>query len=381
VHDVTGGPGGPALLSVLRDGVARTRSELAASTGLARSTVSVRLARLVADGLVVELDRSASTRGRPSALYALGIERRLIGSIVLGVTHADVALTDLSGDVLSRRPSSLDIADGPLAVLDRVTSTLADLVTERGRSHDDVLGIGIGLPGPVEFATGRPISPPIMPGWDQFDIAGHLRRRFDVPVVADNDVNVMALGERTIGAVEDTDFVVVKVATGIGAGVVAGGTLVRGGDGAAGDIGHIRVDTGHDRPCRCGQVGCCETIASGVGIAATLRQMGIPAFSTADVVGLVRGGHLDAIRVVREAGRVIGAALVACICVLNPSRIIVGGELAEAGEPLLAGIREVIYQRSQPFASDRLQVAPTAHGELAGVIGASRLVQDLLFGS
>jgi predicted NBD/HSP70 family sugar kinase len=162
--------------------------------------------------------------------------------------------------------------------------------------------------------------------------------------------------------------------------VIAGGHLVRGADGAAGDIGHIQVHNGTARYCRCGQLGCCESVASGSGIAQTLTEMGIEATGTDDVVRLVRGGDLDATRVVRDAGRTIGRVLAACICVLNPALIVIGGDLAQVGEPLLAGVREVVYQQSQPLATKHLRIVSASNNELAGVIGASRLAQDVVFG-
>jgi predicted NBD/HSP70 family sugar kinase len=367
------------VLGVLRDGIPRTKSELAQITGRARSTVSSRLEELLQRGLVEQLDKTISTKGRPSALYALGKERRLIGAIDLGAHHGVLAVTDLTGQVLNAQKMTLDIAEGPVGILDLALKTIAALLAELNRSDDDLIGIGVGLPGPVEHETGMPVSPPIMPGWDRFDVKQHVRKTFDVPVVVDNDVNVMAVGEYVTDDSDEADFLMVKVATGIGAGVIAGGNLIRGRDGAAGDIGHIQVEAGEERMCRCGQIGCCEAFASGNGVAQTLTRMGIDARDAVDVVNLVRGGDIESTRVVREAGRTIGAALASCISVLNPARIVIGGEMAQVGEPLLAGIREVIYQRSQPLATKHLQIVTASNNEHAGVIGASRLVQDVIF--
>jgi predicted NBD/HSP70 family sugar kinase len=368
------------LLAVLRDGTPRTKSELAEITGRARSTVSARLTELLDRGLVVQLERMVSTKGRPSALYALGTVQRVIGAIDLGARHGVFAITDLVGEILASRSTRLDIADGPEKVLEQAVIALQDLLDELGRSTGDVVAIGVGLPGPVEHETGIPISPPIMPGWDRFDVMGYLRTSFDVPVVVDNDVNVMAVGERLSAPDDEANVLVVKIATGIGAGVIAGGHLVRGADGAAGDIGHIQVPGGTERYCRCGQLGCCESIASGSGIAQTLTEMGIEAAGTDDVVRLVRGGDLDATRIVRDAGRTIGRVLAACICVLNPGLIVIGGDLAQVGEPLLAGIREVVYQQSQPLATKHLRIVASSNNRFAGVLGASRLAQDVVFG-
>jgi len=220
----------------------------------------------------------------------------------------------------------------------------------------------------------------ILPGWDQFDIVGHIQAAFPGPVVVDNDVNVMAVGEWVTQYPDESDLILVKVNTGLGAGIVAGGRLIRGARGGGGDIGHIQVDAASDRLCRCGQTGCLEALASGAGIARTLSDQGVAATSAWDVVHLVRGGDATASRVVREAGRAIGAVLAALVCALNPKYVILGGEIAHVGEPLLAGIREVVYARSQPAATSDLQIVTAHNLELASIIGASRLVQNHLFG-
>lgn len=377
---MAGVPQAMGVLAILRDGIPRTKSELAASTGQARSTVSARLEELLGSGLVVQLGETTPTKGRPSTLFALGTDARVVAAVELGAKHGLVAVTNLAGTMLSHAGLALDISDGPVIVLDLVMERLNGMLTSLGRPTSEVVGIGIGLPGPVEHETGLPISPPIMPGWDRFDVIGHIRKSFPVPVLVDNDVNVMAIGEWVSAWPEEEDLLMVKVATGVGAGVIAGGHLIRGTRGAGGDIGHIQVEAAGDRMCRCGQTGCLEAFASGRGLAQTLAAEGIDATDGSDVISLVRAGDLTATRAVREAGRAIGQVLAGCICVLNPALIVVGGEIAQAGEPLLAGIREIVYQRSQPLATKQLRIVPGENGTLASVIGASRLVQDLVLG-
>ncbi|MDR1806860.1 MAG: ROK family protein [Propionibacteriaceae bacterium] len=368
------------ILGLLRDGRPRTKTELAKLLGKARSTVSLRLADLQATGLVEELAAPAATRGRPSALYALATSGKLIGAAELASADCLVAITDLAGRVLAQESYAVDPADGPVPVLDRITATLATLLAGLGRSPGDLVGVGLGVPGPVDPATGQTLSPMILPGWDQFDIVGHIQAAFPGPVVVDNDVNVMAVGEWVTQYPDESDLILVKVNTGLGAGIVAGGRLIRGARGGGGDIGHIQVDAASDRLCRCGQTGCLEALASGAGIARTLSDQGVAATSAWDVVHLVRGGDATASRVVREAGRAIGAVLAALVCALNPKYVILGGEIAHVGEPLLAGIREVVYARSQPAATSDLQIVTAHNLELASIIGASRLVQNHLFG-
>ncbi len=370
----------PDVIEVLRDGVPRTKSELAEITARARSTVSARLDELVSAGLVVQLAETLATKGRPSTLYTLGTKSRVVVAIELGARHGTIAVTDLAGGVLEDEDIVVEISDGPTNVLDRVTASALGLLDKLGHSPDKVIGVGVGLPGPVEHQTGQPVSPPIMPGWDRFDVAGYLQKTFDAHVVVDNDVNIMAIGEHVTVWPDERDLLMVKVATGIGAGVIAGGALIRGAQGAGGDIGHIQVPDSGERLCRCGQVGCLESVASGTGIARTLRERGLDAPDGGAVVALVRAGNLEATRAVREAGRAIGSVLAAAVCILNPGIIVLGGEIALAGEPLLAGIREVVYRRSLPLATRELRIVAAERIHLAGVIGASRLVQDRIFG-
>ena len=250
------------------------------------------------------------------------------------------------------------------------------LVAAAGRQLADVAGVGIGLPGPVEHATGRPTNPPIMPGWDGFDVPGFVRAELGVVVIVDNDVNIMALGEHFIGFRDVDHLLFVKVATGIGSGIISDGALRRGAQGAAGDLGHIQVPHDVDAVCRCGNVGCLEAVASGAAIAGKLRAAGVEATSSHDVVALARGGSVLANRLLRDAGRTIGEVLASAVSLLNPSVIVLGGTIAEAGDPLLAGVREIVYRRSLPLATAELRIVQASTGDLSGVVGAAVMVID-----
>lgn len=369
--------GSGALFQLLRDGRARTRSELAALTSLARSTVSTRVDALLTSGLLAPVGEAASTGGRPPARFALHAAARVVVAVDLGATHASIAITDLAGQVLAERTVPLDIADGPQVVLDEVTSLASELLVSVGRARDEVAGIGIGVPGPVEHLTGRPANPPIMPGWHDFDIPAYVARTFDTTVLVDNDVNLMALGEYVTRWSDHKHLLFVKVATGIGAGIIADGGLDRGAKGTAGDLGHVQVPTGRVQiVCRCGNNGCLEAIAAGPAVAAGLRESGVDADGSQGVVDAVMRGDVDAVQAIRQAGRDIGGVLATCVNLLNPSVIVIGGKLAEAGEYLLAGVREVVYQRSLPLATNDLRIVNTTTGTRAGVLGASAMVID-----
>ncbi|WP_344106295.1 ROK family protein [Myceligenerans crystallogenes] len=364
------------MFQLFRDGAPRTRASLVTETGQSRSTVAARIDALRSIGLLAPAGEATSTGGRPPSTFAFDPASHLAMGVDLGATHARIAVTDLAAEPITMIDEPLAIADGPDRVLTWVAETGRKLVAQTGREMEDLVGIGIGLPGPVDHRTGRPVNPPIMPGWGDSDVPAELFARLGAPVMVDNDVNIMALGEHRTTAPDVDDLLFVKVATGIGAGVIMDGHLRRGAQGAAGDLGHIAVPGPADIPCRCGNTGCLEAVAGGGAIAARLRQQGIAVETTQDIVDLVRSGDVAAGQAVRQAGRDIGSVLAASVSLLNPARIVVGGILAGAGEHLMAGIREVVYQRSLPLATRDLRITPSEAGAPAGVVGAATLVTE-----
>ena len=370
----SGANGAGELLQLLRDETPRTRAELAKLTGLARSTVGARVDALLATGLLAPSGEAASTGGRPPVRFAFNPEARVVVGADLGATHGRIALTDLSSRPICEIDERLDITDGPGPVLDWLVAATNRLLEQANRKPSELIGIGIGLPGPVEHSSGRPMRPPIMPGWDGYNVPAHVRRAFDVPVLVDNDVNIMALGEHAIAHHDVEHLLFVKVATGIGAGIISGGRLHRGAVGAAGDLGHVAAPHAPDVLCTCGNTGCLEAVASGRAISKSLKEIGMQAASNADIVELVRSGNIPAAHAVRQAGRTIGEVLATCVSLLNPSVIVIGGSLVQAGESLIAGVREVVYGRSLPLATGGLQIVSATTGVQAGVIGAATMV-------
>ncbi|WP_028850577.1 ROK family protein [Thermocrispum municipale] len=366
--------GTAALLQRLRDGKPRTRAELVAETGLARSTVAERIETLLASGFLRHADKAESTGGRPPTMFAFNPAARVVLAADIGATHMLLAVTDLDGNVLAEESHEQDIAEGPEKVLDEVCAGGKRLLAQVNRHPDDLLGVGVGLPGPVEHSTGRPNSPPIMPGWDNFDVMGYVHQRLHARTYVDNDVNIMALGEHRTQWPDASDLLFVKVATGIGSGLISDGRLHRGAQGAAGDMGHVQLPHGADVPCRCGNVGCLEAIASGAAVAAKLTAAGTPASSSSDVVALARSGSVPALTMLRQAGRDIGEVLATAVSLFNPSVIVIGGSLSLAGEHLIAGVREVVYRRSLPLATQHLRIVTSRAGERAGVLGAAFMV-------
>ncbi len=366
--------GAGSVLRLIRDGEAVTRADLARRTGLARSTVAQRVDALLAHELVYEAGGSASTGGRPPTVLAFNHLAGVVLAADLGATHSRLAVSDLAGAPLTEVALDMDIAVGPEAVLTWVDERFVELLAKAGRTAADVRGIGIGVPGPVAFATGQPVNPPIMPGWDGFSVPDWFAGRYDAPVLVDNDVNIMALGEHW-SLWRDTDHLLfIKIGTGIGCGIVAGRIIHRGAQGAAGDIGHIRVPGNEEVLCRCGNVGCLEAVAGGRALAVRLAAEGRPAANSRDVVRLVRAGDPTATRMVREAGRALGQVLAGSVNFFNPSVLVIGGDLGQAHEQLLAGMREVIFERSLPLATRDLRTEPSELGDRAGVVGAAIMV-------
>ncbi|MGW7084504.1 ROK family protein [Streptomyces sp. NPDC054871] len=373
---VPSSPSSPGeVLALLRTGAVETRADIARVTGLARSTVSQRVDALIAHGFVTEEADGGSTGGRPPRRLRLRTREHAVAGVDLGASHCRVALMDIGGEMLALREDPLSIADGPQEVLGHVERTLHTLLKEAERDPASLQSIGVGVPGPVEFSTGRPVDPPIMPGWHQYPIPEFFAERFGPRALVDNDVNVMALAEQR-RAFPDTRYLLyIKVGTGIGCGIVADGKLHRGAQGSAGDIGHIRVG-GIEEPCRCGNSGCLEAVAGGAAIARKLSRLGLQATSGSDVVRLVKSGNRDAVSMVREAGRAVGEVLAGLVNFFNPDTVVVGGVMAAVHDQLLAGVREAVYRRSHPLATHVLRIEPSRTGENAAAIGAGILAVE-----
>ena len=365
------GFGSGHLLQLFRDGMPHTRAELADETGLARSTISLRLEPLIALGLVAPASEAVSTGGRPSASLVLNKSAYLVAGVDFGATHAMAALSDLGGNVLASIETKRQVSDGPEVCLRWMIEELKHLLSGQGKSPGNLLAIGIGLPGPVEHSTGKPANPPIMPGWDGYDVPARVNQELSAKVLVDNDVNVMALGERHVSYPDVDHLIFLKAATGIGSGIISGGRLQRGSQGTAGDIGHVRVARGGDIACHCGNFGCLEAVAGSPAIIKDVTDQGLPIRNTSDLIDATKRAKVEAIQAVRQAGKDIGEVLSTCVSLLNPQTIVIGGTLALAGEHLIAGVREVVYSRSMPLASENLSIVQSKAGKEAGIIGAS----------
>jgi predicted NBD/HSP70 family sugar kinase len=360
-----------------RLGVA-SRADLARATGLSRSTVSSVVADLQRAGLVAERHPNGAAHesgvGRPPVLLALDRSAGAVAGIDFGHSHVAVAIADLSHAVLAETWRDLDVDHSADQGLDAAVDLLEQTLGDAGLTQDRVLGVGMGLPGPIHTPSNTVGSTSILPGWVGVDAQREMTRRLGLPVRVENDANLGALAELVFGAGRGrSDFAYIKVSSGIGAGFVIDGRLHRGVGGTAGEIGHTGFSS-NGRVCRCGNRGCLETAAAaGPIVAAVSAGRGEPV-TVAGVIELVERGDALAQRVVADAGREIGAAVANLCNLLNPGQIVVGGELSAAGEALLVPLRDALRRHAVPTAAADAEVVAGQLGKRAEVMGACAVV-------
>ena len=364
--------GAGRLLELVRTGAADTRLALTRESGLARATVNDRLDLLVDAGLIHSNGAAASTGGRRAASFAFNESSGVVYVADLGASHGALAVCDLGANVLAHERHEIDIAAGPAVNLALVRERLPAVLAAAGRPEADVVAVTVGVPGPVQSSPPRVVAPPIMTGWDDVVVPDALGLELPVPVLVGNDVNLMALGEHRAGFPDQEHMLVVKVGTGVGSGIIVARNLHQGAEGAAGDIGHIPVP-GVDEQCVCGRTGCVEAKAGGWAIARDLRALGHDVPSSREVVAMIQAREPDALRLVNEGARLLGTAIADAVNVLNPSTVVLGGDIANAHELLLAHVREVVYTRSLPLATRRLEIMASQLGDRAGILGGAYL--------
>ncbi|WFF03296.1 ROK family transcriptional regulator [Micromonospora sp. WMMD964] len=405
--------GGPReLLRWVATGAAVSRADLSRLSGLSPSTVSQRVEALINQGLLEETGAGRSRGGRRPRQLAVPTGGAVVGAIDLGAHHARIGTLDLSGRVVQARTLPVRIEDGPETVLGallaEVTALAGDVASAAsegkaasgggtsaassgvpggtsaasgtspasgGGATGALRGVGIGIPGPVQHATGRIVSPSRMPGWNGFDVAAFCADRIDVPVIVDNDANLMALGAHRTAHPQLDHAVYIKAGTGIGSGVISSGRLHRGAQGSAGDISHCRVVADPAPLCSCGNAGCLEAVASGAALVTALRDQGVPVDDLTGVLRLIDDGDRHATSLARQAGRAIGEILAVVVNFFNPQVVAIGGRLADC-EPLLASMRATLYERCLPLATQTLLIERVATSQDIGITGAAHLVID-----
>mgnify|MGYP001024435802 CR=1 FL=1 len=372
-----------------------SRPDIADITGWSKAKTSQLIQTLLSKGYLVEAGEEASQGGRKAQLLRLNDQLGYLVGLDIGATSIDVVLADVSGHVLQRRSEAADVRQAPDAFLSRCSELILNMVTAQPCRPEQILGIGVGVPGPVDFARGVLVAPPLMPLWENFPIRSFFQKTFtNAYVVIDNDVNIMALGEQRAGeGVGVDDFLFVKIGTGIGCGIVSNGKMHRGSKGCAGDIGHICVDK-QGPICRCGNTGCLEAMAAGPAIVekamkaakngtSPILQQAMEAnggyLRPEDVSAACREGDQAALEIVRESGRMIGDVLASLVNFFNPSHIFIGGGITNIGNHLLVAIRQAVLRRSLPLATTHLSIHFARMGAEVGVTGALALAREYLF--
>ncbi|MDA3630411.1 ROK family transcriptional regulator [Saccharopolyspora oryzae] len=359
------------LLRLVASGSADTRAALVRSTGISRSTLNGHLDSLLRSGLLVESGTAEHTgRGRPAQRLRLAARAGVVLAADLGAHSTRLAVADTAQTILAEQQIPLALEQGPEATLDALTDQLRGLLREADVEPGEVTALAMGLPGPVDARTGSPVRPPIMPGWDRFPVGQVMEERLSCAVLVDNDVNLMALGEARARPADAGPLLFLKIGTGIGGGLVlADGRIHRGSDGAAGDIGHVRIPGGEQTTCQCGNVGCVEAVASASAVLRAVRTELPDLKSIEDLARALNDGEPTVVRHVRAAAETIGEVVAMLVHFYNPQTIALGGLITAAGDDVLAGIRSVVYRRALPLATRNLALTHSKLGRYAGVTG------------
>ena len=364
------------VLDVLREGGRVSQADIARATGLSRTTIHSLVADLKHRGLVHELDGAAPAQvrgGRPGMQLALTETSEVVLGIDFGHSHVQVAVASRAHEILAERRCELDVNHRALEALDMAALMARKVLAQAGADASHVVGVGIGIPGPVDRERGTAGSATILPGWVGIKIADAMEERIGLTVEIENDANLGALAELTWGAGRGcTNFAYLKAATGIGAGLVLDGRLLRGASGTAGEIGHTTLDEA-GALCYCGNRGCLETVASGPAIVALVAHATGETLSLATVIERACGGDIRCRRAISDAGREMGVAVAGLCNLFNPERVIVGGQLSGAGELLLGPMRDSVRRHAVQAAAERVDVVPAVFVERAELLGAVAL--------
>jgi predicted NBD/HSP70 family sugar kinase len=347
-----------------------SRRDIVNSTGLARSTIDSHLEVLMDAGLVDDAGMGGKhTRGRPAMTFRISARRGVVLIAVVGVDQTLLAIATLDKTVVDRSTLTMPVSVGPQELLSTIATEFVALMERNGRSRSDALAISVGLPGPVDSHLGHAVRPPLMPGWDGFGVCRAMAKQFYCDVVVDNDVNTMALGEARLNG-DKLPLLLISIDKGVGAGFVSeSGLLLHGADGAAADIGHIQTRSTSDVLCRCGNRGCLEATASVDAIATKVSAAVGSTVDAAEVIERLEDGDPTTVNIVREVANVIGQVVADLVNFCNPALIVLEGRLTQCTEDVLAQVRSVVYQQSQPLATRNLSIAHGRLGSESGLVG------------
>ncbi|NOH13768.1 MAG: ROK family protein [Chloroflexi bacterium] len=372
-----------------------SRTAIAELLDTSRASVTSIVGNLMEMNVLTEVGHGKSDGGRRPRLLDINAGLGFIAGVDIGATSVDLALADFRGEILERRSDVADVRTAPDQLLNTINDMVSEMLNQHGADDSHLLGIGMGVPGPVHFPTGVLIRPPLMPAWEGFPIKDFLRDRFpNARPVVDNDVNIMALGEASVGGGVGLDnFFYIKIGTGIGCGIIVDGEIYRGSDGCAGDVGHICVD--YNGPiCHCGNAGCLEFMAAGPAMAEKARLAAKNGegkllakalkdkdgqLTSVDVGEAAAAGDQAANKIIEESGRMIGGVLAGLVNFYNPKAIFIGGGVSNIGHQFLSTIRQATLRRATALSTRSLQIDYSKLGSDAGVHGAIWLAIENTF--
>lgn len=365
-------------------GGAATRREITVATGMPRTVISEVLTELhkrkvVTDGAVV-----ASSGGRPPRKVKLNEQAGHLASIFVGGFRTRVALGHLDATILSESYFDLDVNVGPTKILDQAISHVK-LLQKQTPGSGDLLSVTVGLPAPIEAGTGNVVAAPLMGSWEGFDTKSYLKNRLGTLPLIENDVNLIAIGEHHWSFPTSEVLLAVKIGTGFGSGIMIGGKLIRGATGVAGDIGHMPSTTPSAAICRCGRIGCAEATGGGWAMVesynASIPSTAQRIASIIDFVDLCREKNSRALSIARKGVVAIGAAIADAVSLINPDTVVITGATRNAGDFVLATIREMVYKRAAPLATRDLVLTGSSFDYQTGVGGGLLMSSNQVIGT
>jgi predicted NBD/HSP70 family sugar kinase len=365
------------IVDFLRTNGTASRAELARRTGLSRSTVSTLVSDLQRRGLVVERAGQFAGEGqpgRPAALLELDPSAAAAVGVDFDHDKVRVAVSDLSRTVLAEASAPHDVDHDATGALELAADKIDQVLTDASVDRERLLGVGIALAGPIDHDKGSLHPSAVLPGWADIDAANELEQRLDTRCYVDNDANLGALAEVTLGAGRNARFAAyVSISSGIGAGIVVDGRPYRGHRGTAGEIGHVVVDA-QGPICRCGNRGCLETLASGPALLRLVQATRDEELTVKQMIELARDGDAGCRRAIADAGQVVGGVVAGLVNLFSPEMVVVGGDVGEAGDLLLDSLREAVRRDALPAAASELKIVAGELGERANLLGALALV-------
>ena len=360
-----------------------SRADLSRRTGLSRSTVSAIVNDLLSTGLVKETHAGVSTGGRRPIILAFQDEASSIIGIELGATHISCVLTDLRCKVRASWSAHVPVRDEPVLALDTMITAVRSTLEANGVQPSQLLGIGVAVPSPVDSKRPGELLPFIVPKWQGYNIATHLEQHFSRRVFIDNDANLGALAELWWAAGPDVqNLAYIKVATGIGAGLIIDRRIFRGSAGIAGEIGHTAIDSNGAR-CACGLNGCLTTFIGTQFLlerAADYARAGgstRPAPKTLDeLVDTALAGEPNSVELIRYTGQRLGIGVANMLNLLNPDTVVLGGGITRAGDLLVGAVRETLKKMSLAESTSHADIRVSRLDEWGIAVGAATLVLE-----